>query len=444
MRAPAAPSTRPYPRVVLGLLALAATVAFPAVAGAARPGQLDSSFGSSGITTLRPDSRLLDVAVDRSGKAVVVGEVGKGANRVRLLVQRLDARGRPDPRFNRGRPYLGPVGTIAHSVVIQRDGKIVVAGTDTDRTGTDQRGMLVMRLTSSGTRDRSFSRDGKAVLLARFRGQGLAVALAGRKIVVAGSATLLRPLADDFDRVAVARLQPSGRLDRSFGRRGIQVLNSGRLSLANDVAVQRGGKIVVAGSQRHDLQRTKLLATRLRPDGRLDRGFGLFVRQYARGASYSAAESLVLAPGGKVILAGTALSQRVGPMALAVRLNAGGSPDRGFGGDGAVYLPASRSHNQYSFSPYAGAAGVVLSGPDIVLVGSHDDFGQSELAVWGLRANGSLDGGFGTNGRTFTDVNGLWTPLSAATDSRGRIVAVGEKYRPAERHRGIAVRYGGR
>ena len=71
------------------------------------------------------------------------------------------------------------------------------------------------------------------------------------------------------------------------------------------------GRIVLAGSQRHDLQTTNLLVARLRAGGGRDRSFSgdsVFLRQYAQDAAYSAAFDIALARRGKIVVAGAATS----------------------------------------------------------------------------------------------------------------------------------------
>jgi uncharacterized delta-60 repeat protein len=425
---PARPSR--LPAIVSAAAAFAAALLTTAPPAAAGPGDLDRSFGGDGIVELGADTKLLDVAVHR-GKLTVVGQQGRSAGRARLLVARFTASGSPDRSFHRGRPVLGPLGSVGEAVAVQRNGRIVVAGSLTDRSGVASRGMLVMRFRANGSRDRSFGGDGRVTALRAARGQGLALAVSRTgRVLVAGSATMART-GDGFDRVALARFKASGRRDRSFGARGTKQLDLGRLSFARAVAVQRDGRIVIAGTQRNDLQSTAALAARLRPGGSLDRSFGsrgLFLRQFARGAAYSSFEGLRLVRGRKLVLAGSALSGTQGPSALVVRLKRTGRPDRGFGGDGAVYIGASRSPGQYDAGDPAGAGDVIAAGRKLVAAGCHDNFGIHSLAAWGLRSSGRTDRGFGSGGSTITGLGNQSACLSAlAHGPKRRLIAAGSR-----------------
>jgi hypothetical protein len=215
--------------------------------------------------------------------------------------------------------------------------------------------------------------------------------------------------------------------------------------VARDVAIQ-DGKIVIAGTQRDDLQITQTLAARFRANGSLDRGFarrGVSLRQYARGGAYSAFQALTVAAGGRLVLAGTAIPRAGGPQALVVELSRGGKPVRGFDGDGVAYVPATSSPGQFSnLEPYPGAYGVTLSGGDIVLAGIHDRRGTRELALWALRSNGSPDRRFGQQGHVYRNFSGEYAVLNGAADGRGGVLAVGEHYRPGDKPTGIVTRYG--
>jgi uncharacterized delta-60 repeat protein len=373
-------------------------------AATARPGQLSATYGSNGGASLAGDTRIVGSATQADGKLVVVGEAGTKAGQVRMLVARLTSAGKPDPKFHGGQPYLGAVGTTAHAVTIQSDGKIVVAGSSTDPSGSVGRGMLVLRLTTSGSPDRSFSGDGLASALTSQAGEGLSVAVQSNgKIVIGGDAKLAGTSSDAFARISAARFNANGAPDGGFGQGGVVVLGQLKLSFANGVAVQPNGRIILAGSHRNNLQSTEVLVIRLTANGAVDGSFngdGFFVQQFAQGAASSAVYAVALAPGGKIVLGGSATSSTTGGNALAVRLTGAGNPDGSFSGDGSVLVPASQDADQYGKTPLPGARALVLSGGDIILAGHFDSLGLRQAAVWALTSNGSLDSRFGQGGRT--------------------------------------------
>jgi uncharacterized delta-60 repeat protein len=406
--------------------ALAGALALLALVGALGAGGAGGAF-EGGVAALRADSRVLDVALRRDGKIVVAGEVGRAAGRLRLMVQRLTPAGRPDRGFNRGRPYLGPAGSAANAVALARGGKIVVAGTLTNRAGFNPQGMLAMRLKPNGRPDRGFGGDGRVTALRRNHGEGLAVAVKRNgSVLLAGAATPL-DRRDGFHRVALAGFRANGGRDGRFGRRGTAVLDFGRLSRAEDVALARG-KIVIAGSVRNNLQSTETLVARLRAGGVPDPGFGrggVIIRQYARGAAYSAFRSLLMRKGGRVLLAGSAISAAPGPQALVLALKAGAGRDRSFGGDGLVRISASAHPDQYLESSFPGAFGVSATRGGFALAGYYDQLGHQRGAVWALRRNGALKKGFGSSGHLFTDFPARENAIFNTVAARGRRVVTG-------------------
>ena len=134
-----------------------------------------------------------------------------------------------------------------------------------------------------------------------------------------------------------------GLLDTSFGRGGFTTIagRAGVRAAARDVE-PADGRTLVAGDL-HPLRRrcddcaTPLLA-RLLPNGRLDRSFGdrgIARLHGVRGPQHGAwGERVVFLPDGRILIAGLAdeASRRV----VIGRFRADGSPDRSFGSDGVV------------------------------------------------------------------------------------------------------------
>jgi uncharacterized delta-60 repeat protein len=150
------------------------------------------------------------------------------------------APGDPDPHFDvDGRRAFGYGGDDrATDVALLPDGRIVMAGWTTVNGD-----LFVTRLTRRGAFDTRFGRGGTTDL--DLGGDDRANALALQpdgKVVVAGRTS--RRAGD----MAVLRLRQDGSLDRGFGRGGVATFGTARGDAAYDVAVQRDGRIVVAGS----------------------------------------------------------------------------------------------------------------------------------------------------------------------------------------------------
>jgi uncharacterized delta-60 repeat protein len=144
-------------------------------------------------------------------------------------------------------------GGCANAVAIQRDGKIVAAGTQ--HNGTFQ--FALARYQHNGTLHPTFGNRGKVTT--KFNKpssevHAIAIDRAGR-IVAVGEVMTHRlprgpfpggvPYLTDF---AVARYLPNGRLDDSFGLDGTTTTDIGRNDSADVVAIQPNGKLIAGGS----------------------------------------------------------------------------------------------------------------------------------------------------------------------------------------------------
>ena len=138
------------------------------------------------------------------------------------------------------------------------------------------------------------------------------------------------------------RLSQSGKPDRSFAGNGVDVLDLGAYSNAQALALAPGGRIVIAGSRAPGTQVTSALVARLTPSGALDRSFagtGYYGQQYARNAAYSSFYSVAVQPGGKIVAGGAAADGNRGADAIVARFGASGAPDGSFGSGGLARIP---------------------------------------------------------------------------------------------------------
>lgn len=436
-------------RTAVGLLiACAAPLALIAgVATAAKhvkAGSLDASFGRGGITTLGAGTRLFGVAVQGDGKAVAVGESGAGSS-ADLLVARFTTSGGLDRSFAHGGLAHGPrlagfdKNSVGRAVAIEPDGKIVVVGAATDRSGTYTGGLLVERYNSNGSLDRSFASHGVAnVLSGTLFGAGDAVTIQrDGKIIAAGSAQAAGS-GGTTPRVAVVRLKPNGALDSSFGGRGLDVIDLGAFSNAVAVAVQPNGKIVIAGSQAPKLQVTNALLARLTPSGALA---GSYAHQYARHAAFSSFNGVALRGNGTIVAAGSAADGNSGADTVLARFSPSG------GQEGVTYTPSATKFSESSSSSVPGASAIAIaSGGEIFATGEIAKSVDISLAVWAFTAGGRLAGGFGSHGVALLRLSpgeiGEGAAIAAAPG--GKLVIAGDENAPAaSRYKGLVARYNG-
>ena len=233
-----------------------------------------------------------------------------------------------------------------------------------------------------------------------------------------------------------------GDLDPTFGSSGKVITDfSARNDIAQAVAIQPDGKIVVVGQSGVDTVFHSALA-RYNPDGSLDATFGasgkVLVTLDAAGDLLSA---VAILPSGKIIAAG-ALNQNNANVGFVVaRFNANGSLDTSFGNAGRTITtfgdPAAQAN-----------ALIVQSDGKIVLIGHSGAGPYSELNDFALvryDSEGSLDSSFGNGGKVRTHFDGEFNTGSRAMDAilqaDGKIIAVGHYKNEGARRRFALARY---
>jgi uncharacterized delta-60 repeat protein len=198
-------------------------------------GHLITSFGHQGCAGRPSGLSFHSLALQKDGK-IVVGAADQNDFALTIVAVRYTASGRLDPTFgSHGASDPVSVGSSAPWVGVgtQSSGKIVLTGST-----------LVVRLTARGHVDSTFT----SPRLYRDPVNDTVFALVMQpddKIVVVGqSRAPHHPVA-----FAVARLEPNGRLDRSFSGDGIAVTPFERpYAGARAATLDRQGRIVTAGA----------------------------------------------------------------------------------------------------------------------------------------------------------------------------------------------------
>ena len=432
---------------------VALVLGMAAVARAAGPGSLDSSFGSGGIVSSGQGTRLFGTTVLSNGKVVAVGESGAGTS-VGLLLVGLTASGALDPSFGSGGIVHGPAiadgpGSLARAVAAQSNGKLVVVGSATDSSGVYSHGLIVERYNANGTLDTSFgSRGVVEVLNGSSFGNGYALAIQpdGRIIATGSAQTTFGN--GTAPRVAVVRLSANGRLDPSFGSGGMDVIDLGPYSLANSVAVQHDGKIVIAGSQSPGIQNA--VVARLTTSGALDPSFagsGVYGHQYAQGSGASAFNTIAVQGDGKIVAAGAAGNGESGADAFIARFTSSGAPDSRFGSGGVQFTPSAVNWSVGDTPLVPGAYGLLIApNGDYVLAGTYANSVSTYATLWALRPGGAADTRFGQGGAAvLTNSDNINTEYAglAPSPTNNDFVLVGDSAPFGGRFAGIAARYVG-
>jgi uncharacterized delta-60 repeat protein len=266
-------------------------------------GALDMTFGTAGTFTNIVIGQAFAVAIQPDGKIVVVGTVPVGPSNLEndFVVARFRDDGSLDPSFHGGLTTTDfALGIdVARNVVLQPDGAILVSG---EIQTVDQ--TAVARYDAAGNLDMTFGDGGKVVLTGVRVGEGLALQTDG-KIVLAGSVDTgtFPAVTSQF---ALVRLQSNGSPDDAFGTASVvktAVSDLGDEALA--VAVQSDGKIVAAGRSSTQTNSNFALA-RYTTDGALDTtlaGTGKLTIDFGL---TDLAESVAVQADGKIVLGGMA------------------------------------------------------------------------------------------------------------------------------------------
>jgi uncharacterized delta-60 repeat protein len=296
---------------------------------------------------------------------------------------------------------------------------MVSAGSVFDATNNDDFG--VARYNANGSLDTTFDGDGK--LTTDFAG-GSDVALAAAlqadgKLLVAGEADN----GSDND-IAVARYNSDGSLDASFGSGGkVRLDLTGADEVAQSIAVQGDGKIVLAGFVGNDVGRD-FLVVRLNGDGSIDdAGFGtngFASLDFAGGADYVMA--LALQGDGKIVLAGTAnlgATATQTDFALA-RFNSDGTIDGSFGDAGRATTDIDGS------ADFVEALAVQPADGKLILAGHTSKDIDASFVIARYSKDGSLDADFANSGTLVEDFGGSNDYAYAVTSqSDGKVLVAG-------------------
>ena len=210
---------------------------------------------------------------------------------------------------------IGGKDDSAHSITLQPDGKLVVAGYGGGASDYD---FVLARYLPDGSLDTGFGTGGKVITDFGFSESAHSITLQpDGKLVVAGYSYN----GVNFD-IALARYLPDGSLDTNFGISGRVITNLGGHNDAgysnNDyghsISLQSDGKLVVAGYVGSDFALARYLS-----DGGLDTSFGTggkVTTDFFGG--YDAGNSITLQPDGKLVVAGYAHNGVNNDFALAL------------------------------------------------------------------------------------------------------------------------------
>jgi uncharacterized delta-60 repeat protein len=386
----------------------------------AGPGDLDLTFGGGdGIVTTAVGTSHdygRSVVIQADGKILVGGSAGIGEG-TDFALARYDSAGAIDPTFGDGglvTTDFGGVVDFGRALTIQTDGRIVLAGYSVDQESNSN--FALARYTSEGGLDPTFGTGGLVTTqFGTVDSYAQAIAIQeGGKIVAAGYAT--NPAYYDF---ALARYNPDGTLDWTFGQGGTVITTIGQsYSQVYDLAIDVD-KIVAVGSADFtgfDYEYDFTLA-RYGSDGTLDPTFdgdGIAATDFG---GDEAIHGVVLQPDSRILAVGNTIPAGGDIDFALARYNPDGSLDGTFGADGVVKSDLG--------TPNDDAWDVVLRVDGrLLVVGEHGS--APDFAVARYLPDGTLDSGFGDFGYVTTAVgSGNDYSVSVALQDDAKIVAAG-------------------
>jgi uncharacterized delta-60 repeat protein len=360
-------------------------------------GTLDTSFSGGGIVMGigSANSEAFALALQGDGKILVAGDVGN-SSLAEYAVARLNANGTLDTSYGTNGVWTDNAGQFSalHGAILQPDGRLVVAGYSA--AGAAPGSLRMVRLNTDGTKDGTWGTLGVVTNGNVMRANRMRLLGDGSVLVAAQTSP-----GQDF---AVVKLTASGAPDASFGTNGIA--GTTLTGQAMDLVVQSNGQVVAAGSALGAGSTfDAFYLVRFNADGTLDTSFGASGVQrtvVADGQTFTL--GLAARPSGGFIAVGSAFSNA--PLldgitstlddSVTVAYTASGAVDTSFNGTGVSSLDLGGTSSM--------ATGSALQADGkLVVAGTHPEvgpgiFGQDSFLVRYL-ADGTVDAGFGTNGR---------------------------------------------
>lgn len=408
------------------------------------------------------------MAVQSDGKIVVVGNSTSNAagGTSNIVAQRFNTDGTLDTSFGAGTGDGSPDGVVtldlgsnttdsAVAVKLQADGKIVVTGTSTPAGGTSN--IILARMNSNGTLDASFGAgngDGTpdgivSIDLGGYRND-IASALAIQsdgKIVVAGLTTI-----SESKNIVLARVNANGALDITFGAGVEDGTPYGVVSIslgdgddvANALAIQTNGKIVVAGTTKASDGTTNAAVARLNADGTLDSTFGAGtgdgtpdgVVGVSFGAGNDTANDVAIQADGKILVVGTTTATDRSTNVAVARFTTSGNLDTSFGSGSSDGTPDGVVGLSFGAGNDVGTAITLQSDGKILVSGYTVGSDNSVNAIVArMLTDGKLDSDFGTSADDGTPEGVVGISLGAGNDyahaiavqQDGKILVAGDR-----------------
>lgn len=300
---------------------------------------------------------------------------------------------------------FGVSNSIANSVAVQPDGKIIAGGSaytanTVNSWETDTNNATLIRYNTNGTIDTTFGNDG--IVMNDFytfnRASNWNSGILCIKLQSDGKILTYEFGSQNYTSVTVlSRYNSDGSPDSSFGNNGRIGCNSSPISGNNPLVIQPDGKILVLGVQNLNpspgVYSSQFVVERYNTDGSIDNAFATNGRvATAFGSSYDIPKALALQTDGKIVAVGFTTGTTNPKFAIA-RYTINGDLDTTFGSDGKVLTSFGTGINCF--------ANFVTLHPDgkILVTGTTTGIDGTDFALAKYNANGSLDTSFDGDGK---------------------------------------------
>ncbi len=405
---------------VIGVLNLIFNVA------TAQNGLLDTTFGQEGKTFTAfnqgPD-KAQSIIIQKDGK-ILVGGYASFLSGYCFAIARYNINGTIDSAFGiNGKNTLvfDQGSAFSTCMALQSDGKIILGGyLHSFYYGDD---FAIARFLPNGSIDFGFGIGGQMTsnfATSNDRIMGIVVRPSGKIVAVGSSSTN-----GAVHQFAIAQYESYGFIDNSFGNNGKVTTDFAdkHLAYGTSVLLLNDNKIIVGGYAYNLNSEPDFAAVRYEINGSIDSTFGTFGKIISDFGSIDYARSMAIQPDGKIILAGSSENNSgEDTYILMARFDTKGQPDLNFGTSGKV-----KERLDYNIKTQA----IVLNtSGEITIAGTvylpKDSYKIGDIAIAQFNNNGSLDSTFGINGKTFTDWGSDYDDAFAiAKQTDGKLLVAG-------------------
>lgn len=274
-------------------------------------GSADSSFGVYGMQqNLIELGRANALVIQSDGKILLAGYLWNGSNND-IGIMRYNSNGQPDSTFGVFGILKNDFGSTedkAAAMVLQADGKIVVTGVSNDYLNNK---FILIRYNTDGSPDPAF--EEKIVPVGDNQVNAIVIQRDG-KIIVGGTNSSKDENNQQITDFAFARFNTNGTFDTEFGGGGIVLISADKDAVINSLVIQRNGKIIGGGVTNHSISLVRLLNT----NGTLDSSFnGTGIKTLELGVASTAGIRGMAISNNKLFVAGS--GQFPGTLGVAAR-----------------------------------------------------------------------------------------------------------------------------